>query len=41
MLLDAWEADDSGYEDETWPEVMAGLNEERRRIGARLLFPGE
>jgi len=41
ILLDRWEADDSGYEDEAWQEVRSALNEERRRSGARLLFPGE
>ena len=41
ILLETWETDDSGYEDEVWPELVAALNDERRRSGARLLFPGE
>jgi hypothetical protein len=41
ILLEKWDADDTGYDDVAWPELRAALNDERRRIGARLLFPGE
>lgn len=40
-LLIEWETDESDYEDATWPELKAALDEGRRVIGARLLFPGE
>jgi hypothetical protein len=37
-LLDSWLADESGYDEETWPELKKALDQERRRIGARRLF---
>jgi hypothetical protein len=37
-LLDTWLSDDSGYDEETWPELKAGL--ERDRLSARKLFDG-
>jgi len=37
-LLDEWMADDSGYDEETWPELMEALNRERGDISARRLF---
>jgi hypothetical protein len=37
-LLDSWLADESGYDEETWPELKKALDEERRRVGARRLF---
>jgi hypothetical protein len=35
-LLDEWMADESGYDEETWPELKAAL--ERERLSSRLLF---
>jgi hypothetical protein len=40
-LLNDWEADDSGYEDESWPQLKAAMDKERHAIGARTLFSGE
>lgn len=37
-LLDEWLADDSGYDEETWPEIKAALD--RDRLSARKLFDG-
>lgn len=37
-LLKTWLADESGYDEETWPELKRALNEERDRVGARRLF---
>jgi len=37
-LLEEWLADESGYDEETWPELKAALNRERELIGARKLF---
>lgn len=37
-LLDEWLADDSGYDEETWPELKAALD--RDRLSARKLFDG-
>lgn len=39
-LLDEWAADESGYEDEAWPELQAALDDERRLLGMRSLFDG-
>lgn len=39
-MLDEWAADDSGYEDETWPQLQFALDEERRLIGMGSLFNG-
>jgi len=35
-LLDEWMADESGYDEETWPELKAAL--ERERLSSRPLF---
>jgi hypothetical protein len=35
-LIDEWLADASGYDEEVWPELKAGL--QRERAGARSLF---
>jgi hypothetical protein len=37
-LLDTWADDESSYEDETWPQLQAALDEERQRLGMRSLF---
>ena len=37
-LLKSWLADDSGYDEKTWPKLKKALNEERRRVGARRLL---
>ncbi|MBP1465291.1 hypothetical protein EYB53_006200 [Candidatus Chloroploca sp. M-50] len=37
-LLDEWAADESGYEDETWTQLQAALDDERTRLGMRSLF---
>jgi excisionase family DNA binding protein len=36
QLLDEWMADDSGYDEETWPELKAALD--RDRLSSRKLF---
>ncbi len=38
-LLDEWMADDSGYDEEAWPELKDALD--RDRLGYRKLFPGD
>lgn len=35
-LLDEWMADESGYDEETWPELKEALD--RDRLGYRKLF---
>ena len=40
-LLDEWSADESGYDEETWPKIKEALNESRRSIDARVLFPDD
>jgi hypothetical protein len=35
-LLDEWLADDSSYDEDTWPELKAALNQDR--LSARRLF---
>jgi len=37
-LLDRWLRDDSGYDEETWPDLKAALD--RDRLSARRLFDG-
>ncbi|HAO19015.1 MAG TPA: hypothetical protein DCQ37_00025 [Desulfobacteraceae bacterium] len=37
-LLDEWMADESGYDEETWPEIKTALNRERDNVSARRLF---
>lgn len=37
-LLISWLEDDSGYDEEAWPELKKGLDRERARVGARRLF---
>lgn len=32
-LLDEWMADESGYDEETWPELKEALNRNRREAG--------
>lgn len=36
--LDEWLADESGYDEETWPRLREALDCERERVGARELF---
>ena len=40
-LFDEWAADESGYDEETWPQVKKALDTTRRSVGARLLFPDD
>jgi hypothetical protein len=37
-LLRSWLADESGYDEETWPKLKKALDQQRRRVGARGLF---
>ena len=37
-LLRSWLIDESGYDEETWPELKDALDQERRRLGAASLF---
>jgi hypothetical protein len=37
-LLHSWLADESGYDEETWPKLKKALDQERQRVGARRLF---
>ena len=37
-LLRSWLADESGYDEETWPELKKALEQERRRLRASSLF---
>jgi hypothetical protein len=37
-LLRSWLTDESGYDEKTWPKLKKGLEQERRRVGARSLF---
>ena len=37
-LLDEWMADESGYDEATWPKLQAAL--ERDRLSSRELFHG-
>ena len=39
-LLKSWLKDESGYDEETWPQLKKNLERERRRSGARRLFDG-
>jgi hypothetical protein len=39
-LLKEWLSDESGYDEQTWPQLKVGLDRERRRLGARRLFDG-
>jgi hypothetical protein len=39
-VLKSWLKDESGYDEETWPQLKRALDGERRRIGARRLFDG-
>ena len=36
--LDEWMADESGYDETTWPEVADALDHERDQLGMRRLF---
>ncbi|MCP4105153.1 MAG: hypothetical protein GY749_06395 [Desulfobacteraceae bacterium] len=38
QLLDEWMADESGYDEDTWPELKKALNRERDNVSARRLF---
>ena len=40
-LLDEWAADESGYDEETWPKIKEALDESRRAADARVLFPDD
>ena len=37
-LFKSWLRDESGYDEEAWPELKQALNQQRRRVGARSLF---
>jgi hypothetical protein len=37
-LIEEWLADDSGYDEEAWPELKAALD--RDRLSSRQLFDG-
>jgi hypothetical protein len=37
-LLRSWLADESGYDERTWPKLKKALDHERRRVGVRRLF---
>jgi hypothetical protein len=37
-LLHSWLADESGYDEKTWPKLKKALDRERRRVGAPSLF---
>ena len=37
-LLKTWLNDDSGYDEQTWPNLKTALNDERERVGASRLF---
>jgi hypothetical protein len=37
-LLKSWLADESGYDEETLPQLKKALDRERQRVGARRLF---
>jgi hypothetical protein len=37
-LLDEWMADESGYDESTWPDLKKALNCNREAIGAEKLF---
>lgn len=37
-LLQTWLDDESGYDEEAWPELKKALDAERDRVGARRLF---
>ncbi len=39
-LLKSWLVDESGYDEETWPQLKEALDRERQRVGARRLFHG-
>lgn len=36
--LDEWMADESGYDEATWPDVATALDRERDQLGMRKLF---
>ncbi len=36
--LNEWMADESGYDEESWPEIQQALDQYRDEIGARRLF---
>ena len=38
QLLDEWMADDSGYDEDTWPELKEALDKERDLVSAERLF---
>ncbi|MCP4348560.1 MAG: hypothetical protein GY795_24010 [Desulfobacterales bacterium] len=38
QLLDLWMADESGYDEDTWPIIEKALNQERDNVSARRLF---
>jgi hypothetical protein len=39
-LLQFWLSDETGYDEEAWPELKKALDQERARVGARRLFNG-
>jgi hypothetical protein len=38
QVLNEWMADESGYDEATFPELKARLNQDREIISARILF---
>lgn len=40
-LIRAWLADESGYDEATWPELEAALEQSRQAVGARSPFNSE
>ena len=37
-MLNEWMHDESGYDEDAWPELKEALNRERDAVGARRLF---
>jgi hypothetical protein len=37
-LFRSWLTEESGYDEETWPQLKRALNRERARVGARRLY---
>lgn len=40
-LIREWLADESGYDEATWPELEAALKQSRQAVGARSPFDSE
>jgi len=37
-MLDEWLSDESGYDEEVWPQIAAALDQTRGELGMRKLF---